>query len=146
MNKSTSNQLRQFFQNNLTTVLEKAIIPVGDNTFQVFNVYTIAKHSRRRVKVFKRGNFVAEFSNTKCALAWVICDKNQRYTDSSTIAALDSKKRRLHDDISFSLMQLKYNKDHTGRYTRILKTQHKQQILESVENQLNKYTSNAKYV
>lgn len=146
MNKSTSNQLRQFFQNNLTTVLEKAIIPVGNNTFQVFNIYTIAKHSRRRVEVFKRGQRVTEFSNTKCALAWVISDKNHRYVDSSTIVALDSKKRRLRDDISFSLMQLKYNKDYASQYTRLLKTQHKQQILESVENQLNKYTSNAKYV
>lgn len=146
MNKSTSNQLRQFFQNNLASVLEKAIVPVSNNIFQVFNLYTIAKRSRRRVEVHKRGHFVAEFSNTKCALAWCINDRNGDYANSSCIVALDLKKRRLSDDISFSLLQLEENPRTEGHYTRLIKTQHKQQLLEATENQLNKYTSNAKYV
>lgn len=146
MTNSATNQLRQFFQNNLATVLEKAIVPIGTNTFQVFSIYTIAKCSRRRVEVHKRGLFVSEFTNTKSALAWCINDRNGDYAQGSCIIALDSKKRRLSDDISFSLLQLKQNANHQSHYNRLLKTQHKQQQLAAVENQLNKYTSNAKYV
>lgn len=95
------NTFINFFQQEKNKINKDIIVKKGNN-YYAFGQYLIAKECNNSITVYKRKDFVAEFSATNSALAWCIADKFNKIELSKNIRHFDENHRRLIDDIEIN--------------------------------------------
>lgn len=144
MNKPKA--LETFFSKHLGSVMHKIILPLDDNCYRVYKEYILTKAGASKVTIRKSGDDVQTFIDAKTAISWCAYDKKNNFVDARMVLRLDKDRRRIRDDVFFSNQQLRVCPSEDRKYTLELKTQHKQRLLDGVENQINKFVDKAKYV
>lgn len=100
-----------FFQQEKNKIDYNIIVKKGSN-YHVFGQYMICQELNNSITVYKRKDFVAEFSATNAALAWCIADKFNQIELSKNIKHFDENHRRLVDDIGINKKLVERSKKH----------------------------------
>jgi len=131
---------RQEFKN-----IEPNIIWQSEDGYEVFGHYKI-QTKKPGYLVFSGLSEIGVFSSTRTALSWCIADKNRGYNTAREILRTDNKLTDLKNDIYARAAIGDRSRDHGLREIILTKLESKIIQKKSLENQLDKYVSWAKYI
>jgi hypothetical protein len=131
---------RQEFKN-----IEPNIIWQSEDGYEVFGHYKI--QTKKTGYLVSSGlSEIGVFSSTRTALSWCIADKNRGYNTAREILRTDNKLTDLKNDIHTRAAIGDRSRDHGLREIILTKLESKIIQKKSLENQLDKYVSWAKYI
>ena len=131
---------RQEFKN-----IEPNIIWQSEDGYEVFGHYKI--QTKKTGYLVSSGlSEIGVFSSTRTALSWCIADKNRVYNTAREILRTDNKLTDLKNDIQTRAAIGDRSRDHGLREIILTKLESKIIQKKSLENQLDKYVSWAKYI
>ena len=130
---------------NLVSSLPTSVIKVNTNVYKLFGHYTVT-NSKANIKV-KRDNIqVGIFTSLSIAISWCTANNVGNTMLASRIQHLDDDKRRLSDDIWFSITAYNTRKDKLSFSVLPVKIEYKRARLSRITNDLQYCISKAKYV
>lgn len=136
-------RLEQFFESDYNQLRKNIIVKDGD-VYEVFDRYRIEAKGRD-ILVYRSDYLIGSFTTLKIALSWCITDKYNQNSIAESIKNFDQKRGILQADIEVSQHLLRGIRDADRKETVVLKVETKKSQLKYINEQLDKYSSIAKY-
>ena len=138
-------EVERMFRREFSELMPNVIWETDDGVYEVFGRYRIYPELHG-FRVFCSATDVGVFSSTKTALSWCIADKNRSYNTARELLETDNKLSALTSDIATRAAIGDRSRDPVLRETILTKLESKIIHKKTLENQLSKYVSWAKYV
>jgi hypothetical protein len=138
-----SQKLEAFAEREIVALADNLVLADGDQYF-LFGRYDLTKLDHG-VRVAARNNPIGIFGSTKTAVAWCIADKFNQLNVARQIQQLDQERTRYINDITAKRLMMSQSKNYDFKDIVSVKILHQQRQYQSIETELLKYISLAKY-
>lgn len=143
MNKEQ--KLERFAEREIKRNLDSLIIPDEEGGYVAFGKYSL-KPSEQGVTVSTWDRDIHIFMNKRHAISWCVADHNHRIMLATRILSLDAKKRTINSDVQLRRNIAERSRSESFYESINTKLQPKIQMLEMLNNELEKCINSAKYL
>jgi hypothetical protein len=143
MNKEQ--KLERFAEREIKRNMDSLIIPDEDGGYIAFGRYFL-KPSEQGVTVSNRSQDVHVFMNKRHAISWCVADHNNHINLAIRILTLDTKKRMVNSDVQLRRSIAERSRSESFYENINLKLQPKIDVLNMLNNELEKCINSAKYL
>jgi len=141
--KSADKKLIDIARQELPALMADTIVQ-STSGWDVYKKYSIVKNNND-FAVYEHGSKIGDFSNTRTALSWCIASKRNQINTANQILNLERHKQRLLSHV-ICLKQLAKQSKTTDMHDLLnIKINAEDLRIDSLEIELNKYVSLAKY-
>lgn len=141
--KSADKKLLDIARQELPALMADTIVQ-SKSGWDVFKNYNIVKNNND-FAVYERGTKIGDFSNTRTALSWCIASKRNKINMANQILNLERNKQRLLSHVTCLKQLAKQSKTTDMHDLLTIKIIAEDSRINSIETELNKYVSLAKY-